>query len=122
MNEQITKQRAQDCAEAPRACTTDRILDGADCVGSPTIRTAIEVRADNPFEAALYALKQGHRVTRRGWNAGGQWVAMQRPDKHSKMSLPYLYIKTAQADMVPWHASQSDILSSDWAILPIQPI
>ena len=122
MNDQCAKQAANpECADA----YVNRVLGGTDYASvesGSTIRTQIEVRADNPFEAALYALKQGHRVTRRGWNAGGQWVAMQRPDKHSKMSLPYLYIKTAQADQVPWHASQSDILAHDWAILPIQPI
>ena len=33
------------------------------------------------------------------------------------MSLPYIYMSTAQSDLVPWLASQTDILAHDWAIL-----
>jgi hypothetical protein len=30
------------------------------------------------------------------------------------MTLPYIYMRTAQGDLVPWLASQTDILASDW--------
>ena len=30
------------------------------------------------------------------------------PDDKSKMTLPYIYMKTAQDDLVPWLASQTD--------------
>jgi hypothetical protein len=68
------------------------------------------------FSAALHALKNGSRVHRAGWNGAGQWIAMQTPDENSKMSLPYLYISTVGGALVPWLASQTDLLSEDWEI------
>jgi hypothetical protein len=64
-----------------------------------------------------WAIKQmwdGNKVTRRGWNGPGQYLELQVPDEHSKMTLPYIYITTVQGDRVPWLASQTDILASDW--------
>lgn len=89
---------------------------------SSTVRIAVELRADHDFSAALYAAKTGHRVTRRGWNASGQWVTSQHPDKGSKMGRPYLYLKNAQNELVPWVPSQGDLFANDWAILPIEPM
>lgn len=66
------------------------------------------------FGMALMTLKSGQRVTRAGWNGPGQWLELQRPDEHSKMTLPYIYIKTVQNDLVPWLASQTDLLAEDW--------
>jgi len=66
------------------------------------------------FGGALEALRVGARVTRKRWNGPGQYIEMQWPDEHSKMTLPYLYIKTVQGDLVPWLASQTDLLADDW--------
>ena len=66
------------------------------------------------FGFALRALKEGCRVTRLGWNGRGMWLELQRPDAHSKMTLPYVYMSTAQGDLVPWLASQTDVLAEDW--------
>lgn len=66
------------------------------------------------FGWALNALRAGHCVTREGWNGRHQWVALQRPDPDSKMTLPYLYISTVQGELVPWLASQTDLLAEDW--------
>lgn len=30
------------------------------------------------------------------------------------MTLPYIFMSTAQGDLVPWLASQTDILATDW--------
>lgn len=68
------------------------------------------------FGDALVLLKAGHSVTREGWNGKGQYLTLQRPDKHSKMSLPYIYITTVQGQLVPWLASQTDLLQEDWII------
>jgi hypothetical protein len=68
------------------------------------------------FGAAIEVLKAGERVTRRGWNGKDMWLALQVPDEHSKMTLPYIYMKTAQGDLVPWLANQSDMLSEDWEL------
>lgn len=69
------------------------------------------------FAGALYALKAGKKVQRSGWNGKGMWLALQVPDAHSKMSLPYIYMKTADDKLVPWLASQTDLLSEDWAVV-----
>lgn len=78
------------------------------------------------FGQALEALKAGKRVARRGWNGKGIYLEMQRPDAHSKMTLPYIYIVTndlvtdnpeAPKGVVPWLASQTDMLREDWYIL-----
>lgn len=89
------------CAEAPR-----------------TIRTAVDVRADSHFERALGACKDGHRITRAGWNGSNQHVEMHWPAKDSRMTQPYLALKNAQNEFVPWVPSQGDLFARDWAILP----
>lgn len=72
------------------------------------------------FGIALATLKQGGKVTRSGWNGKGLWLELQRPDEHSKMTLPYIYInyptdaKTTPGCRVPWLASQTDMLAEDW--------
>lgn len=66
------------------------------------------------FGMALDSIKSGSKVTRSGWNGKGMWVKLQRPDEGSKMSLPYIYMRTTRGDLVPWVASQTDILADDW--------
>lgn len=66
--------------------------------------------------SAVAALKVGHKVAREGWNGKGMYLALQRPDEHSKMTLPYVYMKTADDKLVPWLCSQTDLLSEDWVI------
>ena len=75
------------------------------------------------FGEALEALKRGERMRRAGWNGKGIYIELQRPDEHSKMTLPYIYIVTTglQSDnpdaprgVVPWLASQTDLLAEDW--------
>jgi hypothetical protein len=68
------------------------------------------------FGDALENLHKGYFVTRKGWNGKGQYLGLQVPDANSKMTLPYIYIKTAQGGLVPWLASQTDILTDDWQI------
>lgn len=66
------------------------------------------------FEWAVVALKNGHAVARTGWNGKGMWIKAQFPDEFSKMTLPYVYMKTADGNLVPWLSSQTDIMSDDW--------
>jgi hypothetical protein len=68
------------------------------------------------FGQALDLLKGGLKVARAGWNGKGMWINLQVPDAHSKMSLPYIYMFTADGHQVPWLASQTDILANDWSI------
>ena len=69
------------------------------------------------FSHALIQLKAGERISRVGWNGKHMWLYLQTPDDHSKMTLPYIYMRTAQGDLVPWFASQIDILSMDWGVV-----
>ncbi len=66
------------------------------------------------FSEALKYLKSGHRISRTGWNGKNMYIGLQIPDEHSKMSLPYLYMKTVDDNLVPWLASQTDLLATDW--------
>jgi hypothetical protein len=66
------------------------------------------------FGQAIEALKEGSKVSRSGWNGKGMWLALQVPDANSKMSLPYIYMKTVDDQLVPWLASQTDVLAEDW--------
>lgn len=69
------------------------------------------------FGEALKVLKKGKRVTRPGWNGKDMWLALQRPDATSKMTLPYIFMFTADQQLVPWLASQTDVLAADWVVL-----
>lgn len=67
---------------------------------------------------ALSAMWLGQKVARKGWNGKGMWLSLQIPDQHSKMTVPYIYMKTADENLVPWLASQTDILATDWEMVP----
>lgn len=73
------------------------------------------------FGKALEALKDGKAVSRLGWNGKNMHLALQRPDANSKMTLPYIYMKTVSGDLVPWLASQTDVLGEDWVDIGIVP-
>ena len=72
------------------------------------------------FEEVLSELRIGRKVTRMRWNGNlrgkTMWIHLQVPDEHSKMTLPYIYMKTADDHLVPWLASQTDILADDWQL------
>lgn len=65
---------------------------------------------------AVKEMRDGKRVRRTGWNGKGMWLALQTPDANSKMSLPYVYMSTAQGNLVPWLCSQTDLLATDWEL------
>lgn len=54
------------------------------------------------------------RFARKGWNGKNMYIQLQVPDKYSKMTLPYVYIRTVQGDLVPWLCSQADLIAEDW--------
>lgn len=66
------------------------------------------------LEKALDRLRDGRQLRRQGWNGKGMWIALQEPDEGSKMTLPYIYMRTADGNLVPWIASQTDLLAKDW--------
>ena len=59
----------------------------------------------------LLKLNNGN-YTRKGWNGRGQFIAIQMPTDEEM--LPYIYFITPSGSRVPWVASQTDLLSSDW--------
>ena len=69
------------------------------------------------FSEALTNLKAGVRMRRTGWNGKGMFVGSQYPDGESKMTLPYLYLRTVRGELVPWVASHTDLLSEDWEVI-----
>lgn len=85
------------------------------------------------FGQALEQLKQGGKVSREGWNGKGMFLyyvpANKYPasrNEHGTMigvfeddMIPYgayIAMKTAQNNVVPWLASQTDVLAEDWCI------
>ena len=74
------------------------------------------------FGEAIRALKEGLQLKRSGWNGKGIFIQLQVPDEHSKMTQPYIYINTMGLEndnakgLVPWLASQTDMLAEDWEI------
>lgn len=81
------------------------------------------------FGDALAALKAGDKVSRQGWNGKDMFLFLV-PGSHFTVNRPpllgiypegtgidyrsHIDMKTAQGDIVPWVASQSDLLADDW--------
>jgi hypothetical protein len=92
------------------------------------------VSEDFSFGHAIACLKAGHRVAREGWNGKGMFLYYVPQNKypasrneHGTMvgvfeddMVPYgayIAMKTAQNNVVPWLASQTDVLAEDWQIV-----
>jgi hypothetical protein len=81
------------------------------------------------FGQAIELLKQGNKVARQGWNGKRMFLVYFSPVAHSAEMLsveglghsypllPYILMKTADDMLVPWLASQTDILSEDWEVV-----
>ena len=69
------------------------------------------------FGQAIEALKSDKPVARKGWNGKGMYIWLCVPEKgtwNGLKRLPYIYMKTADNSVVPWLASQTDMLAEDW--------
>lgn len=66
---------------------------------------------------AVKEMTNGNKVARSGWNGKGMYLMLQVPDINSKISLPYVYMKTADNFLVPWLCSQTDLLARDWQVV-----
>lgn len=69
------------------------------------------------FGEAIFALKGEQRVAREGWNGKGMYIELQIPDENSKMQRPYIYMCPVDGMLVPWIASQTDMLAEDWFVV-----
>lgn len=86
------------------------------------------------FGHAVAALKEGRKVARSGWNGKNMFLYYVEENKYPAErnsgsaifghfpndEVPYrayIAMLTAQNDVVPWVASQSDVLANDWYIV-----
>lgn len=83
------------------------------------------------FGQALDAVKQGKKIAREGWNGKGMFLYYVPANEYDALTViakeafpsgkvpysAYLAMKTAQENVVPWLASQTDVLAEDWCIL-----
>ena len=77
------------------------------------------------FGEALTFLKQGHALRRAGWNGKGMYLEYIPADGWAKLfgnttdynNCPFISMKTADEKIVPWLASQTDMLADDWEIV-----
>jgi hypothetical protein len=84
------------------------------------------------FGDAVEYLKLGHRVARSGWNGKSMFLFLV-PGSTFKVNRPpllgiyeegteikyhaHIDMKTATGEIVPWLASQTDVLSQDWCLI-----
>lgn len=68
------------------------------------------------FGQALEALKAGYKVNRKGWNGKGMYLGIIEGGgfRDGFRVQDFIYMKTADDKIVPWLASQSDMLAEDW--------
>jgi len=86
------------------------------------------------FSKALEALKEGKRIAREGWNGKGMFLflvngsnfAVSREPLLSIMGegaevtyRPHIDMKDAEGKIVPWFASQTDLLANDWQVITV---
>ena len=83
------------------------------------------------FGQAIREMKAGHRVRRRGWNGKGMHIYIEDHFKvilgkgggleHERTYPPVIVMFTAQAThQAGWLASQPDMLSDDWEVVPAE--
>lgn len=84
------------------------------------------------FGEALEALKSGKKVARAGWNGKGMFLYYVPANRYTALTDAakeiagedgkveygaYIAMKTAQGNVVPWLASQTDMLAEDWLVV-----
>lgn len=91
------------------------------------------------FGEAIEALKAGKLVSRDGWNGKGMFLyyvpANSYPASRNTLNTmagvfkddmvpytAYIAMKTAQDNVVPWLASQTDVLAEDWGVIESAPV
>lgn len=65
---------------------------------------------------------EGARARRSGWNGKGMFLFYVKPSDWTLTNghtdnfplLPFIAMKTADDKIVPWLASQTDVLANDW--------
>lgn len=85
------------------------------------------------FGQALELIKVGSKVARKGWNGKGMFIFLVQgssftvnrppllgiyPEGTLINYCPHIDMRTADSSIVPWLASQTDVLAEDWEVLP----
>ena len=85
------------------------------------------------FGQAVQALKSGGKVCRSGWNGKGMWLVLAK-DWNATLGggramppdwagfAPFIAMYTADKLLVPWLASQTDVLAEDWLVVCETPV
>ena len=66
------------------------------------------------FGQAFEAVKKGKSMYLPSWLKDVR-IKAQFPDKHSKMTAPYLYVES-RFGKVPWKETMIELFSEDWEI------
>ena len=75
------------------------------------------------FGQVLEELKEGKKVSRKGWNGKGMWLCLINHEEYNISAglvsgklkrAPFIAMKTADDSIVPWFPSQTDLLAEDW--------
>lgn len=79
------------------------------------------------FGEAMNAASSGEKICRIGWNgkgmflfmiSGGAWNFECDVDGVDSIdTLPFICMKTADNKLVPWLASQTDVIACDWIVI-----
>ncbi len=81
-----------------------------------------EVLFETDFGEALKHLKNGGKAARHRWAENGMWIRLVEPEgtsdfDYGMVNSPYLELKTMAETLIPWVASQEDLLAEDWMLL-----
>lgn len=74
------------------------------------------------FGMAMVHMQCGKRITRQGWNGKGMFLFLIKEWTYTDgaqdnfPNLPFIAMKTADDKVVPWLASQTDVLAEDWLV------
>ena len=74
------------------------------------------------FGEALSYVKDGGKAARARWIKYGMWIRLVEPEGTSDFDYgmenkPYLELKDTDDTLVPWVATQEDLLAEDWILL-----
>lgn len=89
----------------------------------------LEYGTNMNFSQALYALKRGEKVARKGWNGKNQYIELatnvsyKNPTgevinvDHKDMGNKAIAFVGTSGVQLGWLASQSDLLAEDWEVV-----
>ena len=70
------------------------------------------------FAWAIIHIRGGGKAARSGWNGKNMYIYVHHPERFDNnpepTKQPYIVMRAADGSFVPWLASQTDLLASDW--------